>query len=116
MTSHTIEAEKEYAEACRQNPGFASYVRKRQLENYAKRFADYLKDSPSTAFFIYEGSPEYHEKIYNDFPLIMAETQYPSFPLFLEAYKRWEKDVIVKRSRGNDGKDELTFSVSQKEF
>lgn len=116
VTSHTIEAEKEYAEACRQNPGFASYVRKRQRENYAKRFADYLKDSPSTAFFIYEGSPEYHEKIYNDFPLILAETQYPSFPLFLEAYKRWQQDVIITRRKGFNGAEEVKMSISKPEF
>ena len=57
-----------------------------------------------------------HEKFYKDFPLIMAETQYPSLPLFLEAYKRWQKDLIIKSGVAKDGTEELTFSVSKREF
>jgi len=114
VTPYVLQAEREYAEVCRKNPGLADFVRKHQREDAAKRFAEYIKDSPSIAFYLYQGAPDYHEKFYNDFPLIMAETQYPSFPLFLEAYERWKKDVIIKR--GKNGTEELTFSVSKKEF
>lgn len=116
VTPYVLQAEREYAEVCRKNPGLADFVRKRQREEAAKRFAEYIKDSPSIAFYLYQGAPDYHEKFYKDFPLIMAETQYPSFPLFLEAYKRWQKDVIIKREIAKDGTEKLTFSVSKREF
>ena len=116
VTPQVIQAEKDYAAICRQNPGFADYMRKRQREDAAKRFAREIKNFPSTAFYLYQGAPDYHEKFYKDFPLIMAETQYPSLPLFLEAYKRWEKDAIIKRERADDGTTNLTISVSDREF
>jgi hypothetical protein len=112
-----IEAEeKKFAEACRKNPGFAAYVRKRRSEDAARRFADQIKNEPSTAFYLYQGAPDYHEKMYNDFPLILAETQYPSFPLFLEAYKRWQQDVIITRRKGFNGAEEVKMSISKPEF
>lgn len=116
LTPQMLNAVKEQADAFRKNPDFARFVRKNQREDIARRFADYIKTAPSTAFFIYQGEPAYYERLYNDFPLIMAETQYPSFPLFLEAYKRWEKDVSIKRERGVNGEENVTLSVSQKEF
>lgn len=116
LTPQMLNAVKEQADTCRKNPDFARFVRMNQREDIARRFADYIKTAPSTAFFIYQGEPAYYERLYNDFPLIMAETQYPSFPLFLEAYKRWEKDVSIKRERGVNGEENVTLSVSQKEF
>lgn len=115
-TPQMLAAGKEQADACRHNPDFSRFIRKRQREDNARRFANYIKTAPSTAFFIYQDAPDYYEGLYNDFPLIMAETQYPSFPLFIEAYKRWAKDVTIKRERGVNGEEEVTLSVSQKEF
>ena len=116
VTEQDLKAEKAYAEACMNNPRLASYIRKYQREEYAKRFADYIDNSPSTAFFIYQGTPDYHEKLYEQFPLVMAKTKYPSFPLFLEAYKRWENEVNIKRETGKDGSVGYSLTVSNKEF
>ena len=116
VTEQVLKAEKDYEEACRKNPRFASYARKHQREDAAKRFADYIDNSPSTAFFMYQGAPDYYEKLYTDYPLILAQTKYPSFPLFLEAYTRWEKEVTIKRETGKDGSVGYTLTVSNKEF
>ena len=116
VTEQILKAEKDYEEACRKYPKFASYVRKHTREDAAKRFAEYIDNSPSTAFFIYQGAPDYHEKLYADFPLILAQTKYPSFPLFLEAYKRWEKEATIKRETGKDGSVGYSLTVSNKEF
>lgn len=115
-TPQMLNAEKVQADACRRNPDFARFVRMKQREDIARRFANYIMTSPSTAFFIYKDAKAYYERLYNDFPLIMAEARYPSLPLFLEAYERWEKDVSIKKDRGVNGEEKVALSVSQKEF
>lgn len=116
ITPEILAAEKEIADKCRRDPHFAAFAHKEMKLSGAKRFANQIMTEPSTAFYLYQNMPEYHEKIYEDFPYIMAQTQYPSLPLFLEAYKRWEKDCIIKKGRGKDGMEEVTLSVSQEEF
>lgn len=116
FTPEMIKEAKEYQEACRNNPGFASYVKKRQRENTANRFAEHIKTDPSTAFYLYKDNPAKYESLYDSFPYIFAETQYPSYPLFLEAFKRWEKDVIIKKTKDELGRESITLSVSQEEF
>ncbi|MBO6031983.1 MAG: hypothetical protein J6Q22_11120 [Prevotella sp.] len=83
--------------------------------NDARHFCNMLKESPSTAFYLYQQEPKYYEFIYTDFPFLLAMTKYPSFPLFLEAYSRWKKDVIIKKELKED-REEITFSISDPEF
>ena len=116
VTPEMLTAEKEFADICRKNPGLADFVHKNEKAHNAQRFAKQLMNEPATAFYLYKSMPDYHEKMYEEFPFVMAQTQYPSLPLFLEAYKRWEKDCIVKKRRGKDGMEEVTLSISQEEF
>lgn len=111
-----LKARKEYEEACRQNPGFSRFARNEHRKDIARLFVKNTNTSPSTTFFIFKNNPAYYERLYKDFPLIMAESKYPTFQLFQDAFKRWEKDVIIKRERGETGEEGITLSVSQKEF
>lgn len=86
-----------------------------RLDN-ARHFCKLIKDTPSTAFYLYKTNPSYYEKLYGEFPFLFAVTNYPSFPLFLEAYTRWEKDAIITHKEGKDGAEEVSISISNPEF
>lgn len=115
MTPAIKKAREAYERVVRSHPELESRITAEMRLSNARHFAKLLKESTSAAFYLYSTSPDYYEKVYAEFPLLFIDTPYVSYPLFLEAYHRWEKDVIIKKKQGKHG-PEVTLSVSNPEF
>lgn len=113
LTEKQIKERKDLDKVMKEHPEIEErFFSEMRLQN-ATRFAKLLRESPSTAFLLHKKDQDdnYVELMYTEHPLIFATTQYPSYPLFLEAYTRWLKDVEIKEDA-----DGFSLTVSQKEF
>ena len=85
-------------------------------KNNAQHFCDLLRESPSTAFFLYKRNHHYYDELYEAYDSLFKQTPYSTHALFLEAYERWQKEAKITSKIGANGQEEVSISIANPEF
>lgn len=94
------QAQNRLNDILRRDPNARKAYESFRLTKSATNFAKTINESPSAAFYVFLGNRDFYENLYEKRPLAFASTQYPSFPLFLEAFTRWKKMAEIHEENG----------------